>query len=292
MTSSMCLSPQDKTFHWKTNNLQIHLIETPRTVTLQTSTKIQSVPMPERGLKRKKRKERKRRQKERKAILASSKKQESEGPHARCVLVCVCPEQTEKDSKKNRKKARKAKLSDCVLVSGCSQEPSHANAKGIPRSKKRRICKRNKSRKSSFTAVKTADVTGSPATLSSEVSILRLASSNSPQSPSVSRSRSPPPATRSPPRTPRSSRGQNPRSPRLGSPSPVRDHSQVVSPRQSRIDTPTRRSRVQAQRATRVQYPCRNSGCDQRFQLCRQRNIHENSSCSRRSQHQVQYSYL
>ena len=157
-------------------------------------------------------------------------------------------------------------------------------------SRKRRIHKRNITRtltsrtNSCITAVLCSQ--SSPTTLSSGGSILRLASSNSPQS-HTSRSRSPPTRSRSPPRTPRSSRTLNPRSPRAVSQSPIRDQSQIVSPRQSRIDTPTRRNRVQAQRVTRVQYLCRNRGCHESFRMPRQRNNHENSSCSRRSQHQV-----
>ena len=285
MTSSLCLSPRDKTFSWKTCNLQIHPVTKESSVLLQASpSKItQTVSLREPGLKRRKRKERKRRQKERRAsILASSKKHESEGQHDSCVLVCVCPEKPSNE-KKERKKTRTVNHSECFLVSASSQVSSPATK--IPRSRKRRIQKRILA---SLAAVKTADAAhrtgncsqGSPATLSSVGSILRLASSNSPPSPPVSRSRSPP-------RTPRSSRTQDPRS-RVGSPSPVRDQSQTASPRQSRIDTPTRRSRVQAQRVRRVQYPCRNSGCHESFRMCRQRNSHENSSCSRRSQHQVQ----
>ena len=295
MTSAMCLSPKDKTFSWKTSNLQIHLVTNQSHVSLQTSpSNTETVPLPEPGVKRRKRKERKKRQKERKA---SSKKLEAGGQHESCVLVCLCPEQPGKDLKKVRKKTRSRSdihsHSGCVLVCVCSQESSPATR--IPRSRKRRIQKRNKNRiLNSLTPVKTADAAGGPAIFysqgslgSSEGSILRMDPSNSSPSPTVSRSRSPPP-TRSPPRTPRSSRTQNPRFPRVGSLSPVRDQSQIVSPRLSRIDTPTRRSRVQAQRAQRVQYPCRNSGFHESFRLCRQRNTHENSSCNRRSQHQVQ----
>lgn len=291
MTSSLCLSPRDETFSWKTYNKQIHPVskESSVKVKLQASPSkdTQTVPGQEPGSKRRKRKERKRRLKERRAsILASSKKQESEGQHNTCVLVCVCPEHPGKE-KKARKKTKKANLSECFLDSACSHVSSPATK--IPRSRKRRIHKRNTRILASLAAVKTADAAhrtaifssqGSPATLSSVGSILRLASSNSPPSPPISRSRSPP-------RTPRSSRTQDPRS-RAGSPSPVRDQSQIASPRQSRIDTPTRRSRVQAQRVRRVQYPCRNIGCHESFRMCRQRNSHENSSCSRRSQHQVQ----
>ena len=114
---------------------------------------------------------------------------------------------------------------------------------------------------------------------SSLCSVLRASSPSSRES-SVTRSRSPP-------RTPRSSRTQNPRSPRIASPSPVRDQLPLGSPRQSRIDTPTRRNRLLSRRGRRVQYPCRNVGCSETFRFCNQRNSHENSSCNHRPQHQV-----
>ena len=107
MTSSMSLSPRDKTFSWKTNNLQIHLVTNSSSVLQQTSpskeTRTLPLPVAEPGRKRRKRKERKRRQKERKAaILASSPNPNSKGEHDRCVLVCVCVEQPRSPRKKKR----------------------------------------------------------------------------------------------------------------------------------------------------------------------------------------------
>ena len=314
MPSLACLSPRDQTFQWKTCNLQIHLVSNENYVLPTISPPQKTLTVSEPGSKRRKRKERKRRQKERKAALrASSQTHDSEDHHSGCVLICVCGDESRKETKNARKKRRKAASGShpsegdhtgCVLVCVCSLETSQV--KRIPRSRKRRIIKRNKKKFSglasltSLIADNAADamrptttnssLQSSRATLLSEVSILRGASSNSPQSP-VSRSRSPPPTnSRSPPRTPRSSRTHHPRSPRVASPSPARDPTQHrSSPRQSRIDTPTRRRRNETQRIARVQYPCRNHGCRETFRMCRQRNIHENSSCSRASQHQVRF---